>query len=102
MEQNAEGSSEEFARADLEFHLMLVRGSCNPVIIKVMDIIKGILAYYQYSANELIGPKSGVKEHRRIIEAIEDRDEELAALLMHRHIQRSKSDIMNQMNKTGQ
>ena len=90
MEMNAEASSEEFAKADLEFHLLLVQGSGNPVIIKVMDIIKWILTYYQYSANELIGPKSGVMEHRRIIEVIEAKDEELAALLMRRHIQRSK------------
>lgn len=101
MEQNAETSSQAFAEADLEFHLMLVQGSGNPVIIKVMDIIKDILAYYQYSANKLIGPKSGVREHRRILEAIEARDGELAALLMRRHIQRSKSDIMNQVSKLG-
>ncbi|WP_235839121.1 FadR/GntR family transcriptional regulator [Clostridium sp. Marseille-P2415] len=97
MEKNAIASSKKFAQADLEFHLILVQGSGNPVMIKVMDIIKDILAYYQFSANELIGPKTGVTEHRRILEAIEAKDEELAALLMHRHIQRSKRDIIERI-----
>lgn len=99
MEESALGDGEKFAAADLNFHLEIVQKCGNPIMIKVMDIIKEILVYYQYSANKLIGPKTGVKEHKRILEAIEEGDEELAALLMRRHIQRSKRDITNRLKE---
>ena len=99
MEEATLGDGGKFAEADLNFHLEIVRECGNPIMIKVMDIIKEILAYYQYSANRLIGPKTGVKEHKRILEAIEAGDEELASLLMRRHIQRSKRDITDRLNE---
>ncbi|HIU75832.1 MAG TPA: FadR family transcriptional regulator [Candidatus Pelethocola excrementipullorum] len=101
MEVSAERNSTKFADADLDFHLIIVEGCKNPVMIKVMSIVREILEYYQYSANELIGPQTGVKEHRRIIEAISEKDEELAALLMRRHIQRSKRDIKELLTSKG-
>ena len=99
MEENVSGDGRMFADADLNFHLRIVQKCGNPIMIKVMDIIRNILIYYQYSANKLIGPKTGVKEHKWILEAIEAGDEELAALLMKRHIQRSKRDIINRLNE---
>lgn len=99
MERHMAHESEEFARADFQFHLILVNGCGNPVMIKVMEIIRDILAYYQYRANELIGPKTGVQEHRRILEAIAAGDPEMAALLMRRHIQRSKKDILDRISE---
>lgn len=100
MERHMTPGSPEFAQADFRFHLILVNGCRNPVMIKVMEIIRDILAHYQYRANELIGPKTGVQEHRRILEAIESGDPELAALLMCRHIQRSKKDILSRVSET--
>ncbi len=97
MEECAGDGTPKFAEADLKFHLMLVQGCGNPIIIKIMDIIIDVLTYYQYSANELIGPKTGAEEHKRILEAIEAGDGELAALLMKRHIQRSKQDIVDRL-----
>lgn len=93
MEKYAECGKEEFAEADLEFHMIIIRGCNNSLIIKVMDIIQDILGYYQRQANQTIGPQKGVSEHKRILEAIYEKDAELAGLLMKRHIQRSRRDI---------
>ena len=93
MEETAGTDRKGFAEADLKFHLLVVQGSGNPIMARIMDIIRDVLVYYQYSASELIGPKTGASEHRRILEAIQAGDGELASLLMKRHIQRSKRDI---------
>lgn len=93
MEEHAGSDTGEFAEADLRFHMIIVNGCNNSLVIKVMSIIQDILGYYQHRANQTIGPQSGVSEHKRILEAIREKDGELAGLLMKRHIQRSRRDI---------
>ena len=50
---------------------------------------------YQFStvANR---PQKALHEHRRIVEAIEARDAEMAELLMRRHISRARENIEQQ------
>lgn len=93
MEKHVGCGKKEFADADLAFHMIIVNGCNNSLVIKVMGIIQDILGYYQQQANQTIGSQSGVLEHRRILEAIREKDGELAGLLMKRHIQRSRRDI---------
>jgi len=51
---------------------------------------------YQFStaANR---PKKALGEHRRIMEAIEARDGEMAEMLMRRHISRARENIESTM-----
>ena len=93
MEKHVGCGKKEFADADLRFHMTIVDGCNNSLIIKVMGILQDILGYYQQQANRTIGSQSGVSEHKRILEAIREGDGELAGLLMKRHIQRSRKDI---------
>lgn len=93
MEKHAGCGKKEFADADLRFHTIIVNGCNNNLVIKVMGIIQDILGYYQQQANRTIGSQSGVLEHKKILEAIREKDGELAGLLMKRHIQRSRKDI---------
>lgn len=90
--------SHEYALADLQFHMTIARGSKNSIVIKIMEILNDILASYQLEANKQIGPRTGTQEHSGIIDAIEAKDVELASLLMKRHIQRSKTDILGSVN----
>lgn len=99
MEKFARDGSGEFADADLRFHMIIVNGCGNQLMIKVMNILHDILRYYQQEANRTIGPQQGVSEHRRILEAIREEDGELAGLLMKRHIQRSRRDICQYREK---
>lgn len=89
--------SDEFAQADMQFHLAILRGSHNAIVDRIVDLIEDTLICYQFDANRTIGPKSGVQEHTAIIDAIFKRDSELASLLVKRHIQRSKRDISKQL-----
>ena len=96
MEETADTDRKRFADADLKFHLLIAQGCGNPIMARIMDIIRDVMSYYQYSASALIGPQTGAAEHRRILEAFQAKDGELAALLLKRHIQRSKRDIAEQ------
>lgn len=86
--------SDEFAQADTQFHFALLRGGHNSILDKAINIIQESLICYQYGANQLIGAKTGVEEHAAIINTICQKDEEMAALLVKRHIQRSKKDLV--------
>ena len=84
---------------DLDFHYRVIQGSHNRVLL---GILAGELYHlarmyrYQFSA---VGnrPRKALEEHRRIVEAIEARDGELAELLMQRHISRAWENIRAQV-----
>ena len=86
--------SEEYAQADSEFHFAILRGAHNSILEKAIGIIQEQLIVYQYSANQMIGAKTGMEEHAAIVNAIFQKDEEMASLLLRRHIQRSNRDMV--------
>jgi len=87
-------NSNQFCIADGNFHDTIIKGAGNPVIKKTMSIFSSSLYEYQWKSFRTIGPQSGVGEHEAILEAIENKDCELASLLMLRHIERSEEDIL--------
>jgi DNA-binding GntR family transcriptional regulator len=83
---------------DLDFHYRIIQGSHNHTLIHLLigEIYHLVRMYrYQFSttANR---PQKALAEHRRIIEAIEARDGEMAELLMRRHISRARENIESQ------
>lgn len=76
-----------FYSADYEFHALLARGTGNPVVISISNMLTGVLMSSQRMTNLKIGPEVGLKYHKEILTAIRDRDAEMAALLMTRHIE---------------
>jgi DNA-binding GntR family transcriptional regulator len=84
---------------DLDFHYRVIQGSHNRVLsgLLVGELYHLARMYrYQFSA---VGnrPRKALDEHRRIVEAIEARDGELAELLMRRHISRAWENIRAQI-----
>lgn len=81
---------------DLDFHYRIIQGSRNPALA---DTLIGELYHlirmsrYQFSSGVAKRPHQALKEHRRIVEAIEARDPELAEMLMRRHISRARLNI---------
>ena len=83
---------------DLDFHYRIIQGSHNRTLIRMLigELYHLVRMYrYQFSttANR---PQKALHEHRRIIEAIESRDAEMAELLMRRHISRARENIEQQ------
>lgn len=85
----------KFTEEDLNFHMGIAKGSNNPLIIKINEILRNLMEYHQVSLYKTLGPSGGVKEHRLILDAIKNRDSELVGIFIRRHIQRTINDLKN-------
>ena len=86
MKENADNEA-EFHRADRRFHRIIAMGTGNPIIISVNNMLEGILEEAHAKLLSANGPENALYYHDVILRAIQDKDMELASLLMKRHIQ---------------
>jgi DNA-binding GntR family transcriptional regulator len=80
---------------EFDFHYRVLHGSRNNKLLAILDggLYQLIRMYrYQFSTASP-RPYKALKEHRRIVDAIEDRDAELADLLMRRHIRAARISV---------
>ena len=82
-------------QGDLDFHLHILKGSHNERLLRLMrdELYQPIMMYRRQSSRQPFRPARALEEHKRICDAIEARDPELAELLMRRHIQGSKEAL---------
>lgn len=88
---------------DLDIHYCIVRGCKNKMLDDLLcgDLYHLLRMYrYRYSAAPR-NPQQALADHRRIIDAIADRDAELAELLMRRHISASRRNIEQHLQSGG-
>jgi DNA-binding FadR family transcriptional regulator len=79
----------EFARADLEFHLVLAKATGNPVIIKVNNVLRSILEISMENIVTTLKMEDGLHYHRLIIDAVKAHDAEAAESIMQEHVDRT-------------
>lgn len=80
---------------DFDFHYRIIQGSGNQTLTRMLcgELYQLVRMYrIQFSATPN-RPRQAFAEHHRILDAIADRDGELAELLMRRHIGASKRNI---------
>lgn len=90
-----EGESYYQEAGDLDFHYRIILGSKNNHLISLLlNGIYHLVRMYRVQLG-MTGPRvtTAFDEHKHIIQAITNRDEELAELLMRRHILYSKNNI---------
>ena len=94
----ADGSYYQEA-GDVDFHYRIILGSKNNHLISML--INGIYHLVRMYRVQLgmAGPRvtTAFDEHKHIVQAIANRDEELAEMLMRRHIMYSKKNIENKL-----
>ena len=80
--------AESFAVQDLRFHMLVAESSRNRVLMKVLGIISDILRQFILSTVTTfpIAAPSAAEYHRRVFEAIRERDVEAARMHMEEHI----------------
>ncbi len=84
---------------DLDFHYRLVQGSQNSKLIHFLcDELYTKLRMYRYQFG-MVSPRAvdAYAEHRHIVQAINDRDGEMAEMLMRRHIRASRLNVERQV-----
>lgn len=82
-----------FIEADLDFHLALAEAAANPLILSLIDSIVGLLREQRIKIfNVEGGPQRGQLHHKRILEAVERRDPEMARSAMRAHLEQVRQD----------
>ncbi|CUS48070.1 MAG: transcriptional regulator of propionate catabolism PrpR [Idiomarinaceae bacterium HL-53] len=96
-----DGESYYQEEGDLDFHYRVILGSKNPYLINILcDELYYLVRMYRVQLG-MNGPRvsRAFDEHRAILQAIANRDGELADLLMRRHIHASRKNIELQLLK---
>jgi GntR family transcriptional regulator, transcriptional repressor for pyruvate dehydrogenase complex len=82
-----------YIEADLDFHLALAETVANPLILSLIDSIVGLLREQRIRIfNVEGGPQRGQVHHKRILEAMEKRDAEMARSAMSAHLEQVRQD----------
>ncbi|EJL6630493.1 GntR family transcriptional regulator [Vibrio cholerae] len=94
-----EGASYFHQQGDFDFHYRIIQASRNQQLIGLLcDELYHLLRMYRYqSPRSHSRPVEALEEHKFILRAIRQRDEELAEMLMRRHISRSRPLIEQQI-----
>jgi GntR family transcriptional regulator, transcriptional repressor for pyruvate dehydrogenase complex len=89
-----------YIEADLDFHLALAEAAANPLILSLIDSIVGLLREQRIRIfNVEGGPQRGQFHHKRILEAMERRDPEMARSAMRAHLEQVRDD--SQVSSSG-
>ena len=82
-----------YIEADLDFHLSLAEAAANPLILSLIDSIVGLLREQRMKIFKVEGgPERGQFHHKRILEAMEQRDPEKARDAMRAHLDQVRED----------
>jgi GntR family transcriptional regulator, transcriptional repressor for pyruvate dehydrogenase complex len=91
--QLANGNEELSEKADLQFHLSIAEASQNPLLVSLMNHVSGLIGETiretrrLWLFSEQITVDRLYEEHRKIFEAIKDKDGEKARALMLVHLE---------------
>jgi len=89
----AQKDPDVYIEADLDFHLALAEAAANPLILSLIDSIVGLLREQRMKIfNVEGGPQRGQNHHKRILEAVERRDPEMARAAMRAHLEQVRED----------
>ena len=82
-----------YIEADLDFHLALAEAAGNPLILSLLDSIVGLLREQRLRIfNVPGGPARGQVFHKRILQAVEQHDAQLAREAMREHLVQVRDD----------
>ncbi|SON48760.1 GntR family transcriptional regulator [Vibrio tapetis] len=95
------GKSYFHQQGDFDFHYRIIKASRNSKLVTLLcDELYHLVRMYRYqSPKSPSRPTKALQEHKFILQAIRDRDEELAEMLMRRHISGSRKLIEQQINE---
>ncbi len=95
-----DGKSYYQEAGDLDFHYRIIVGSKNDHLISMLlNGIYHLVRMYRVQLG-MAGPRvtTAFDEHKHIVQAISNRDQELAEMLMRRHILYSKNNIEKKLS----
>lgn len=87
---------------DLDFHFHIIQGAGNAWLTQLLcdELYHRVRMYRFQSAHQKARPERAIKEHTQIFEALNNRDGELAAMLMRRHIASARDNLTRHIANT--
>lgn len=85
--------SHAYNEADLDFHLALAEAAANPIILCLIESIVGLQREQRLPLFGAEGPQRGQIHHKRILEALEQRDPEKARDTMKAHLEQGRAGV---------
>ena len=97
--ESADGRLYYQKEGDLDFHYLIVQLSGNTRLFNLLcgELYHQLRLYRVQTSSEPSRPVQAFKEHHQIVDAIENRDAEMAELLMKRHIAHARHALMNRL-----
>jgi GntR family transcriptional regulator, transcriptional repressor for pyruvate dehydrogenase complex len=93
---NAGQDADAYIEADLDFHLALAEAAANPFVLSLIDSIVGLLREQRLRTFYVDGgPVRGQVHHKRILAAVQRRDEQGAREAMQAHLRQVAEDSSN-------
>lgn len=89
---------------DFDFHYRIIQGSKNQRLIELLcSELYHLIRMYRFRSSQILSrPQRALAEHRSLCTAIEQRDGELAEILMRRHISTAQKHIEQQFLTKGE
>lgn len=89
------GNSYIHQQGNFDFHYQIIKASHNEKLVSLLcDKLYHLLRMFRYqSPRAITDPQDALREHQNILRAVSDGDEELAEMLMRRHISASRRFI---------
>lgn len=79
---------------DYDFHYRIIKASGNQRLIRALcDELYHLIRLYRKTSVSERSPEQALLEHQMILKALQDRDGDLAEILMRRHIARTRKMI---------
>ena len=88
--QEALGDSDQEKETDIALHMAIAKATHNPLMISLMqnitDTMKSIMSSEIWLRSEMMTLENLLDDHKRIVVAIIEQDEQRAQSLMHQHL----------------
>ncbi|MGE4284252.1 MAG: FadR/GntR family transcriptional regulator [Clostridia bacterium] len=89
---------DKFAIEDLNFHLALAESTRNSLLIQLNHIIKDILSVSMKDIVKTLGYDIGLYYHKKIIEAVKEKDKVRAKQIMEEHVLKTLEKMLEKKN----
>lgn len=89
---------ERFRTLDNHFHDLIARGTKNPIIIQISELLTDLLEAHQSALYNDIGPEHAIHYHSMILDCIKQRNAELAEIYARMHIENSIHILMQKQD----
>jgi len=102
--QHFENNAGEYMQAegDFDFHYQIIKGSGNALLTnQLCEELYHLIRMFRFQTSRFKARSNrALIEHEQLIYAIEQRDSELAEMLMRKHIARAKASIQESLSET--